>query len=130
MKYRSLLNLAFLFLIFASISPAVDAQQPIIKDRSEIVGAWKLVKTAQKKDGSVSNKEASTWDFRPDGTVVISGYNKFIKNDTTFKKDYKVAGDVVEVTNNVGTTKYSVIKKTGDEMILKGPYGYHFFEKK
>src|SRR5699024_378028 len=121
MKYRSLLNFAFLFLIFASISPVVDAQQPIIKDRSEIVGAWTLVKTAPKKDGSHSNKEGFTWDFRSDGTVVISGYNRFIGNDTSFEKNYKIVGDVVEVTDNVGTTKYSAVEKTNDEMILKGP---------
>ncbi|MGR6034708.1 MAG: lipocalin family protein [Candidatus Nitrosoglobus sp.] len=128
MKYRSMLNIAFLF--FASISTVVYAQ-PIIKDRSDIVGAWALEMTAQKKDGSNSNKEASTWDFRPDGTVVISGYNKFLKQDTTFEKTYEIADNsVIEVKDDSGTIKYPVIEKTDDEMIVKGPYGYHFFKRK
>jgi hypothetical protein len=125
-----MLNFAFFFLISAFISAAVYAQ-PIVKDRSDIVGAWALEMTAQKKDGSNSNKEVSTWDFRPDGTVIISGYNKFLKQDTTFEKTYEIAGDsVIEIKDDLGTIKYPVIEKTDDEMILKGPYGYHFFKKK
>jgi hypothetical protein len=130
MKYRGMLNVAFLFLIYAFISVAVYAQ-PVVTDRSDIVGAWALERTAQKKDGSNSNKEAATWNFHPDGTVIISGYNRFIKQDTTFEKTYEIAeNSVIKVKDDLGVTKYPVVEKTDDEMILKGPYGYHFFKKK
>ncbi|ABA57680.1 hypothetical protein [Nitrosococcus oceani] len=129
MKYRNVFGLVFLLLGCVFISAAAYAE-PVVKDRSDIAGTWALEMTAPKKDGKNSNKEVSTWDFHADGTVVISGYNKFLKKDTEFTKSYEIVEDsVIHIKDNLGTNKYRVVEKGNSDMILKGPYGYYFFEK-
>lgn len=131
MKHRGIIGfLSFLTLCITSIG--VYAQVDV-KDRSDIVGAWKLEVTSPNKDKTNSNKETSTWNFDPDGTVVISGYNRFLDQDTRFEKNYTVEvadKPIIKIRDNLGTSKYTVIEKDDDEMILKGPYGYYFFERK
>ncbi len=131
MKYRSISSFLFL-LIISMISMGVYAQESV-KDRSDIAGTWKLEMTAQSKDATSGNKEATTWDFKPNGTVIISGYNRFLEQDTQFEKSYEVEvndGAIIKITDNLGTTEYKVIEKEANEMILKGAYGYYFFKKK
>ncbi|BAW80814.1 hypothetical conserved protein [Candidatus Nitrosoglobus terrae] len=128
MKHKN--KLISIFLFIAAISTVAYAE-PIIKDHSEITGAWLLEMTALKKDGTGSNKEVATWDFHPSGTVVISGYNKFLKHNTSLEKTYKVTEEsVIEVKDDSETVKYLAVEKTGNKMILKGPFGYYFFKKK
>ncbi|ADJ28695.1 conserved hypothetical protein [Nitrosococcus watsonii C-113] len=129
MKYKSIFSFAFLLLGCAFMSAAVYAE-PVVKDRSDIAGSWALEKTSLKKDGKNGNKEVATWVFHTDGTVVISGYNKFLKKDTEFTKSYEIDEDsTIHIKDNLGTNKYRVVEKGDHEMILKGPYGYYFFEK-
>ncbi|ADE14045.1 hypothetical protein Nhal_0869 [Nitrosococcus halophilus Nc 4] len=130
MSSRSILGLAFLFLSYAFLGATVYAQSAV-KEPSDIVGTWEMEKTAQRQDGSNSNKEFATWDFHSDGKVEISGYNKFLKQKTTFNKTYKIIEEsVIKVKDDLGTTKYKVVEKSNGRMILKGPYGYHFFKRK
>lgn len=130
MKCRRISN--FLLLLAACIIGTSVYAQVDIEDSSDIVGEWRLEMSAPNKDGSNGNKEEATWDFRSDGTVIIAGYNKFINQDTRFEKNYEViTGDnpVIKIQDNLGTTNYKIVKKEGDEMILEGPYVYHFFKK-
>jgi len=130
MKSKKIINIFLLFFVGILTSMIVCAE-PVIKSRSEIVGKWLLEWTALKKDRSGGNKEEATWDFRSDGTVVISGYNKFLKHKTTFNKGYEIVEEsVIRVKDDRETTEYKVVEKGSDEMILKGPFGYYFFEKK
>lgn len=131
MKYRSTSSFLFLLLI-SMISAGVYAQVPV-KDRSDIVGSWKLEKTAPNRDGSNGNKETMTWDFRPDGTVIISGYNKYMGQDTRFEKHYEIEvdkGSIVKIKDHRGIDEYKVVEKKAGEMVLEGPFGYYFFKKK
>jgi hypothetical protein len=131
MKSRNIISFIFLFLFIGTLTNTVVYAGPVIKSRSEIVGTWLLEWTALKKDRRGGNKEEATWDFRPDGTVVISGYNKFLKHTTTFNKGYEIVEEsVIEVKDDTETTEYKVVEKGSDEMILKGPFGYYFFKKK
>lgn len=131
MKHRGVISF-FSFLILCITSIGVYAQVDV-KDSSDIAGTWKLEVTSPNKDKTNGNKETSTWNFDPDGTVVISGYNRFLDQDTRFEKSYtvEVADEpIIKIRDGRGTSKYKIIEKDDDEMILKGPYGYYFFERK
>ncbi|CAB1276495.1 hypothetical protein [Candidatus Nitrosacidococcus tergens] len=130
MNNRNILASIF-FLIPFLVTTAIYAQVEI-KDPSEMAGAWLMEMTALKQDGGGSNKEEQTWEFDPsDGIVIQSGYNKFVRKNTKFTKNYKIVNNtVVEISDASDTTKYKVIEKTPTKMVLKGPYGYHFFKKK
>lgn len=130
MSFKSILSLALLLLSYVFVSASVYAAS-VVDEPSDIAATWTLEMTAPKKDGSNGNKEAATWDLQPDGTVVISGYNKFLKQKTTFNKTYEIVEDsVIQVKDDLGTTTYRVVEKSNNKMILKGPYGYYFFTKK
>lgn len=127
MKFRNIIiSCIVLFLIGAVVSA-----EPVIEDRSEIAGTWLLEWTALKLNRKGGNKEEATWDFRPDGTVVISGYNKFLKHNTTFNKSYEIVeGSIIKVKDDSETVEYKLVKKDPYEMVLKGPFGHYFFKKK
>ena len=129
MKFRNIIGLV-VFLLFSALTSAAAYAEPVIEDRSEIAGTWLLEWTALRLDKKGGNKEEATWDFRPDGTVVISGYNKFLKHNTTFNKSYEVEGSIIKIKDDSGTAEYKLVKKDPYEMVLKGPFGHYFFKKK
>lgn len=129
MKYRRISS--FFLLIIYMISAGVYAEV-LVKDRSDIAGTWKLRMTASNIEGTHGHEENYTWLFKPNGAVIISGYNKFMGQDTRFEKSYEVEvkeDSIIKITDALGTKKYKVVEKKADEMILDGPYGYYFFKK-
>jgi hypothetical protein len=115
-------------LAFTSVASAEVA----LKDISEIAGTWKLesVSASLEKPRIPENR---IWEFRPDGVIVTSGFNRHFNRNDSFQFTYKVANGKI-ITDDPGragkTIDYAVYKKEGDELILKGGLeGYYFFKK-
>lgn len=103
-----------------------------LKDNSEILGKWTLVSVAPGLE-KTKIEENRTWEFRSDGTVVTSGYNRIIKSDSTQQFKYSVTDGKIKAEDpgRPGKTmEYVVHEKVGDSMILKGGMeGFYFFKK-
>ncbi len=103
-----------------------------LKDISAIAGTWKLESVA----ASLTKpriEENRTWEFRPDGIIVTSGYNRHFKTEDRHEWAYKVVDGKI-VADDPGrpgkTIDYSVYKMEGNELILKGGLeGFYFFKK-
>lgn len=110
---------------------AVWADVPL-NDISEIAGTWKLESVAAGLN-KPRIEENRTWEFRPDGVIVTSGYNRHFKTDDRHEWTYKIVSGKI-VADDPGrpgkTIDYSVYKKEGNELILKGGIeGFYFFKK-
>ena len=103
-----------------------------INDASEITGAWKLESVAAALD-KPRIAENRIWEFRPDGVIVTSGYNRHFKTEDRYEWTYKVVNGKISADDpgRPGKTiDYSVYKKEGNELILKGGVeGFYFFKK-
>jgi hypothetical protein len=104
-----------------------------LKDNSEIVGVWLLESVALGLD-KPRITENRTWEFRADGTIVTSGFNRHFGRDDTQTVKYEVADGKIKAENpgRPGKTlDYVVHEKSGDTMILQGGLeGFYFFKKK
>lgn len=116
----------------AFIAPAAWAEI-YLKDKSEILGSWLLESVAPglEKPKIAENR---TWEFRADGTIITSGFNRHFGREDTQTVKYDVADGKIKAENpgRPGKTlDYVVYEKTGDTMILKGGLeGFYFFKKK
>ena len=103
-----------------------------LKDNSEILGKWMLESVAP---GLAKPKieENRLWEFRSDGVVVTSGYNRHFKRDDTQQFKYSVVDGKIKAEDpgRPGKTlDYAVHEKSGNSMILKGGMeGFYFFKK-
>ncbi len=104
-----------------------------LEDAQPILGTWTLVEVAPRATGQ-RIPENRTWDFRPDGTLVTSGYNRhFKRNDTQqFKYEIKDGMIVTDLPGRPGKQlRYRVYDMTDDSMILQGGLeGFYFFKRK
>jgi len=104
-----------------------------LKDTKEILGSWVLVSVAPGIDKPKID-ENRVWEFRADGVVVTSGFNRHFKTDDTREFKYIVADGKLklEEPGRPGkTSDYAVYEKSGDSMVLKGGLeGFYFFKKK
>jgi len=103
-----------------------------LKDISEITGTWQLESVAAGLD-KPKIEENRTWEFRPDGVIVTSGYNRHFKTNDHHEWKYNIVNGKI-VADDPGrpgkTIDYSVYKKEGNELILKGGLeGFYFFKK-
>jgi hypothetical protein len=128
MKQKNLI-IFFSLLVFIHffIGPGARAE-PVIKDQSEVIGTWLLEATAIRKGGEKTPEQAK-WVFSPDGTLTTTSFYKFSGQSgqagtLTERFEIKDGGLVGERS---GTFK--LVEKQGNEMILKGPFGYYFFKK-
>jgi hypothetical protein len=103
-----------------------------LNDISEITGTWKLesVSASMEKARIPENR---IWEFRPDGVIITSGFNRHFNRNDSFQFTYKVANGKI-VTDDPGrpgkTIDYAVYSKEGNELILKGGLeGFYFFKK-
>ncbi len=119
-------------LLSGALSNMVWADVPL-KDSAEIQGQWLLEAVAPGID-KPKIPENRTWDFRSDGTVVTSGFNRHFGGEDTQTFKYEVSDGKIKADNpgRPGKTlDYKVYEKSGDRMILQGGLeGFYFFRKK
>lgn len=124
-------EMACLILLLGVVSTA--AAEVVLKDITEITGTWQLESVASNIDRP-RIEENRTWEFRPDGVIVTSGYNRHFKTEDRHEWAFKIVNGKI-VADDPGrpgrTIDYSVYKKEGNELILKGGLeGFYFFKKK
>lgn len=116
---------------FGIIGTGARADVPL-KDTGEIAGTWKLESVAAGLD-KPRIEENRIWDFRADGVIVTSGFNRHFKTQDRHEWTYKIVNGRISVDDpgRPGKTiDYSVYKKEGNELILKGGLeGFYFFKK-
>lgn len=104
-----------------------------LKDSSEIQGQWVLESVAPglEKPKIAENR---IWDFRADGTVVTSGFNRHFGGEDTQQFKYEIVDGKIKAENPGRPGKsldYKVFEKSGDRMTLQGGLeGFYFFRKK
>jgi len=128
-KFANALKLAFLSCAFSGTVFA-DVR---LEDNKSIIGRWMLESVSAGIDRP-KIEEKRTWEFRQDGVIVTSGYNRHLKTDDTreFKYSIKDGKIKAEDPGRPGKTEdYSVYEISGDRLILKGGIeGFYFFKKK
>lgn len=104
-----------------------------LQDASQILGAWTLESVAPGLD-KPKIPENRIWEFKPDGTIHTSGYNRHIKSNDEYTLSYRIENGriLVEIPGRVGKyIDYSVYEMTDSGMILKGGIeGFYFFTRK
>jgi len=114
------------------MSSATAWSEVLLKDASEIAGTWQLESVA----ASLSKPkiaENRTWEFRMDGVIVTSGFNRHFAQEDRHEFKYEIIDGKI-VSDNPGRPgkpiEYVVYEKTNDTMILKGGLeGFYFFKK-
>lgn len=122
-------GVVFLSLVFTGTA-AADVP---LQDNKEILGKWLLESVSAGIDKPKID-ENRTWEFRADGVVVTSGYNRHLKMDDSREFKYAITDGKIKAEDpgRPGkTVDYAVYEKTGDRLILKGGLeGFYFFKKK
>jgi hypothetical protein len=103
-----------------------------LKDMNEIAGTWKLESVAAGLEKPRID-ENRTWEFHADGKILTYGYNRHFKSNDRHEWTYRIQDGKI-ITDDPGrpgkTIDYSVYKKEGNELILKGGLeGFYFFHK-
>lgn len=120
-------------MVFLMLGTASARAEVLLKDVSEIAGEWLLesVAPALNKPKVPENR---IWEFRTDGTLKTSGFNRHFNREDEQQFTFKVADGIIKADNpgRPGrTTDYKVYEKTNDSMILQGGLeGFYFFKKK
>ncbi len=104
-----------------------------LKDASPILGAWTLVEVAPRLTGP-RIPENRTWEFKPDGTLITSGYNRHFKTEDRQAFHYEVKDGMI-VTDVPGRKDKQLIYRVYDlkdnALILQGGVeGFYFFKRK
>ena len=103
-----------------------------LNDSSEIVGSWLLESVAP---GITKPKipENRTWDFKPDGSLTVTGFNRHFQRDDKQKFSYQFVYVILKICLSGGgsrPTEYRVYEKNDSTMILQGGLeGFYFFKK-
>jgi hypothetical protein len=111
---------------------SVAGAEVALKDKSEITGTWKLESVAAGLD-KPKVEENRIWEFRLDGVIVTSGFNRHFKTNDRHEWTFNVVNGKI-VADDPGrpgkTIDYAVYKMEGNELILKGGLeGFYFFKK-
>lgn len=115
--------------IFFALSAHADV---VLKDKSEILGKWKVTAEAAKLDGEKKNVIVE-WEFQSDGvlqTIATDAGGR--TNEMHIPVKYSVENGVIKKQVSPGREKFEdckVIEKNGAEMILKCPFLYFFLTK-
>ena len=119
-------------LMSSAFSAGVWADVPL-KDNTEIVGKW-MLESVSAGINKPKIEEKRTWEFRADGVIVTSGYNRHLKQDDSREFKYAITDGKIKAEDpgRPGkTVDYAVYEKSGDSLILKGGIeGFYFFKKK
>lgn len=114
------------------LSSATAWSEVLLQDISQIAGTWQLesVAASLNKPRIAENR---TWEFRTDGVIVTSGFNRHFGTTDRHEWKYEIVDGKI-VSDNPGRPgkpiEYMVYEKTNDTMILKGGIeGFYFFKK-
>ena len=118
--------------LFLAGSLSIAWAEVKLNDIGEIACTWKLESVAAALD-KPRVEENRIWEFRPDGVIVTSGYNRHFKANDRHEWSFRIVNGKV-VADDPGrpgkTIDYSVYKLEGNELILKGGLeGFYFFNK-
>jgi hypothetical protein len=114
-------------------SSMVFGGEVALKDNSELLGSWVLefVAPGFEKPKIAENR---VWEFRADGTVVTSGFNRHFGKDDSQTFKYQVVDGKIMADNPGRPGKlleYKVYEKSGSDLILQGGLeGFYFFKRK
>ncbi|BBA32372.1 uncharacterized protein sS8_0404 [Methylocaldum marinum] len=130
MNFRAFGAAGLIWLVGAIGTTALG--EVLLKDNSEIIGTWRLESVAPALNKPKID-ENRTWEFKSDGTVVTSGFNRHFGKEDRYEWTYKVVDGKI-IADDPGrpgkTIDYIVYEKTSDQMILKGGIeGFYFFKK-
>ena len=122
-----------LFSLLFALSSATLAEIKL-EDNSKLIGSWFLESVAPTLDRK-KIPENRVWEFREDGKMTSSGFNRIIGKETTQEMPYRIENGKIfsDVPGRPGKfDTYEVYEMKGDSMILKkgGKAGYYFFKKK
>jgi hypothetical protein len=124
MRQRHILTFTIL-LVTHTVFGQYALAELAIKDKSEIAGTWLLEATAIRRDGE-KTPEQGKWVFGEDGVLSTTNFYKFSGHSGKLTERYEIKeGEIVAERSG----KFKLIGKQGQEMILKGPFGYYFFKK-
>lgn len=137
MHHRSIIThvLATLFILVACGGTIAEESNPQSISQDDLIGTWKLDYTSQQLKVSkdkYKRKSNQTWNFRRDGTVESKASDKRAKADFAVTPKYEVAdGKIfIDIPGRPGKKDtFTVIEWSDGKMVLKGSYGYYFFEK-
>ncbi len=127
-KITKLLSLAA---IFAACS--VNAEVIKLEDNSKILGKWH-VDAAAAALHKEKRAQDSTWDFKNNGTVVVSGKD-VVSGRTgmmTINLKYSIENGLIKKQSAPGRSIYetcAVTEISTEKMILKCTYLYYFLSK-
>ena len=104
-----------------------------LQDASPILGSWTLVEVAPRASGP-RIPENRTWEFRPDGTLITSGYNRHFKREDRQEFHYQIKDGMI-VTDVPGRPGKQLIDQIHDlkdsTLVLQGGVeGFYFFKRK
>ncbi|MFN3918856.1 MAG: lipocalin family protein [Methylohalobius sp.] len=108
--------------------------QPIqLQDASPILGSWTLVEVAPRATGP-RIPENRTWEFKPDGTLITSGYNRHFKREDRQEFHYQIKDGMI-VTDVPGRPDkqlvYQIYDLKDSTLVLQGGVeGFYFFKRK
>ncbi len=130
MKTRStsIFSVCFLLILTTFNSNAEVA----LNSPSEVIGIWQQEYSAPQIDGE-KRPSTETWEFRSDGTLVTSGFDKRLPGGSfSISVKYEVKDGKI-LANQPGRSRkntYVVIEKDGDSMVLHGGMDAFLFFKK
>ncbi|GAB6068010.1 hypothetical protein JCM13664_13290 [Methylothermus subterraneus] len=135
--------LLFLAVVATYAAQAVTIRQPSappeqskpvqLQDASPLLGTWTLVEVAPRITGP-RIPENRTWEFKPDGTLITSGYNRHFKTEDRQEFHYAIKDGMI-VTDVPGRPDkqlvYQVYDLKDDTLVLQGGVeGFYFFKRK
>lgn len=104
-----------------------------LQDATLILGTWTLVEVAPRVTGP-RIPENRTWEFKPDGTLVTSGYNRHFKREDRQEFHYEIKDGmmVTDVPGRPGKQLiYQVYDLKDNDLVLQGGVeGFYFFKRK
>ncbi len=104
----------------------------LLNDTKELIGKWKL-EAVSPGINKAKIAEDRIWEFRPDGTIVTSGFNRILKANDRYEWKYTLSDGKILAEDPGRPGKpidYVIYEKSGNTMILKGGLeGYYFFKK-
>ncbi len=127
-KLRVILFLSAFFLPLHT-----QAEMIKLNDKSEIIGTW-VLETVAPSLKKTRIKENRVWEFREDGVIAITGYNRKMGTNSSQEVQYEVKDGNI-LTPQVGRPgkylTYRVYEKSETLMTLKGGIeGFYFFKRK